>query len=128
MGSQSWGLRGAFLGAAEAGETWPGGDVPTNGGSWVMLFPEGGQTQEPKCCQKHHPKIIASLTLLPIPVHRAEVAAGLGDRSSWGFTVPRCKQGTSILLLQGLNNSLELFATSAEQNLPPASKIHVRTT
>lgn len=69
---------------------------------------------------------------LPVPVHRAEVAAGHGDRSSWGgghgAQMQTGLEGMSILFPQGLNNSLGLFAASAEQNLHPASITCVGTT
>lgn len=42
MGSQSWGLSRAVLGAAKAGEACPGGGYFYKWWSWVMLFPEGG--------------------------------------------------------------------------------------
>lgn len=75
VGSQRWGLSRAFLGAAKAGGACPDRDVSTISESWVMLFPQGGQT---KMLQKHQPKTTPSLTFLPIPVPRIEVAASPG--------------------------------------------------
>lgn len=88
------GAEGRFLGrAAKPGEACPGGDVSTIGGSWVMIcFLREDRPRNQNAASNTSPKSLHPF--LPVPVHRAEVAAGHRDRSSWGDdTVPRCKQG-----------------------------------